>query len=159
MSSRLASVAAAAEGLVRQLASSASGKRLDVVCGQVACRSALGAVGLPCELHLPELLPCTVVATLRGRASALLLLPLVLAQALAAAAAAVAVRLVATTASVADADLHVTLAGAQTCASSGTVSRVARLRRSLHLFATYRADRTIRKGASTLGRVQSAPRD
>ena len=53
----------------------------------------------------------TTVATLRGRASASPLLSLVLAQTLAAAATAVVVRLVVATASVADAQLHVTPCG------------------------------------------------
>jgi hypothetical protein len=100
-----------------------------VVDGQVIGRSALRAVRLARKLHLPEFLPGTAVASLRGRASALPLLPLVLAQALAAAATAVVGRLVVATASVADAELHVTLAGAQSCASSGTVSSVVRFRR------------------------------
>ena len=78
---------------------------------QVIGRSALRAVRLARKLHLPELLPRTAVATLRSRASSLPLLPLVLAQTLAAAATAVVVRLVVATASVADAELHVTPRG------------------------------------------------
>jgi hypothetical protein len=119
---------------VRQFASSTSSERDDVVDGQVIGRSALRAVGLAQKLHLPELLPCTAVATLRGRASALPLLPLVLAQALAAAATAAGVRLVVAIASVADAELHITLAGAQSCcATSPIVSRRGEVRPSASL--------------------------
>jgi hypothetical protein len=106
---------------VRQLASAASSQRDDVVDRQVIGRSAFRAVRLSCKLHLPELLPCTAVATLGRGASELPLLSFVLAPAVAAAATAVAVRVVAATAAVADAELHVTLAGAQSCATSGTV--------------------------------------
>ena len=129
-SRRLAPVARSAKGLqVRQLASSTSSERDDVVDGQVVGRSTLGAVRLARKLHLPERLPCTTVATLGGGASALPLLPFVLAQAIAAAGTAVVVREVAATASVADAELHLTLAGAQSRATSGTVSSAVRFRR------------------------------
>lgn len=155
---RLDSIAGSAKGLqVRQLASSASSKREDVVDGQVFRRSALGTVRLLSELHAGQALPPSVVASLRSRTSALALGPFVLAQAVAAAATAVAVGLVVAAASVAEADLHLTPAGAQnSCATSAIMSRRGEVSSFFISWRLYRSARMIRNVGSTLENVQAA---